>query len=307
MASLLGFEAQPRLPLLILLLAACGGPITNAPFVEEPQFLDALLSADEVALPVHLEAVSPADDIAPLLAQTLNSASTLRDFLALPVEICTSLREAGPTGRTSRRRSFEPTPVTVPIATGTTDGQRLETMWLQADVLRIADGQFEVRVDVAEAETASFQTVGTAFVDGPVATWRWELDAVVDVLELDVGASLETLQLSIDPEGGETGRRVEVVYGPSPGFQSFWVLDGDQWFAFNDRFAVTDDDLTWPGQLGVVHGPLGGVAAGEVDVAGERLGYTACWDAQGTGIWQGGTDPRIRSVGDPGGCPKLPD
>lgn len=96
---------------------------------------------------------------------------------------------------------------------------------------------------------------------------------------------------------------MEVGYGEAPTFAAYWVLDGDATFAFAERFAATTDGASWPGQLVVTHGPLGGLASGEIDLLGERLSFASCWGPDGTGIWQGGEDPRIVSVGDPQWCP----
>ncbi|MEN0061857.1 MAG: hypothetical protein AAGA48_06870 [Myxococcota bacterium] len=311
MARVLRHLVDLRLPVLIsrklrwLLiggLAGCGAPITNAPFMEEPRFLEALLAREDVVPPAALGAVVPTDATAPLLATTLGSVSAYADFLSFPVEICAQLREVGANRRTAQRRTWTPTALTVPVAEGPSGGQRLETMWVQADVVQLGEDIFEVRIDVAETEAGPFQTIGTSRSDADGSAWRWELDGVVDVLDLAIEGRLQTLEFSVvqDPE---VGRRVEARYGTAPTFDGYWFLEGPDQFAFNGRFAVTTDDFTWPGQLGTIHTAEGGFAGGEIDIAGERLAFGSCWSADGTGIWQGGTDPRIASAGDPEACP----
>ncbi len=304
MAGLLGLGAQRRLPLLIVGLAACGEPVSNAAFLEESRFLDALLAAEEVAPPASFATISPDDETAPLLRRALSAVDTYADFVALPVEICEQLREVGPRERSPVRRTWNPFAITVPVAEGPDGGQRLETAWVRADVLRTDDDRFEVLVEIASLEDGPWQTVGTAVVDGGEGGWRWELAEVVEALALQLGSPLEALSLTVEAEGGDFGRRVEVGYGDPPAFQGFWVLDGDDVFAFSGLFAVTEDDRTWPGQLTAVHTETGGGASGEVLVGEERLSFTSCWDGAGRGLWQGGPDPRIRSVGSPEGCPQ---
>lgn len=306
MAGLLGHAAQPRLPLLTLVLSVgCGEPIANAPFLEEPSFVDALITEAAVAPPEALAALAPDDGFAPLLASAVSAVRTYADFVALPVVISEKLREVGPQERTSQRRSWSPVSVTLPLTEGTDGGERLLTAWVQADVLRIDEERFEVLVEMASTEAGPYQTVATATVDGGVASWRWDLGVVVDALALVFETDLETLTIALDPEGGEFGRRVEVGYGTPPAFSGFWVLDGDALFASSGIYQVTDDDLGWPGQITVVHTEDGGGASGEVFVDEEPVAFTACWDGNGTAIWQGGADPRLRLVGTPDDCPVL--
>jgi len=303
MADLLRHPAERGLPLLIALLAACGAPISNAPFTEEGAFLDALLAQDDLAAPEALLAVSADGGTAPLLVQARLALDAYEGLLAFPVAVCGQLAEVGPTQRTAVRRIWSPTALTVPVATDADGGQRLETIWVQAEVLRVDEARFEVRVDARETETVSAFTIATGFVDDGASVWRWELDRVATVLDLDVGR-LATLELAHEPAGGaDGGRRVEARYGTPPTFDASWVLDGDAAFAFSGRFAVTTDGLTWPGYLTVVHTVDGGRGLGEVDVAGETLSFGSCWEGDGTGIWQGGEDPRIATAGDPAACP----
>ncbi len=294
------------MPVLLALLAGCGSPITNAPFLEEAGFQAALPSRARLGPPEQiLLAPNAADN--PLLLAAKQAAAEYDQLIELPVDVGSALREIPPDERTEVRRAWAPTELVLPspeALPAPPSEASFVRVWAQAEVIRSVDGDFALTVELSPSAGGAFTQVafGRENADGTGAL-VWDFPATLQVLGLPVGDAALVYRAdlsSLETEGGED-RLVEVDYGEPPTVARSWTIGGESLLVFTGRLEVSTDGVARPGWALVVHRRGGGWASGAVLDADQERTFEACWDGWGTLTYHDG-DAGVRVLGDSSRC-----
>jgi hypothetical protein len=279
-----------RALLAIGLLPGCaGGPITNAMFYEDEEFLAGLPSMEDLAVPAGLaDAPAGSSDV---LAAAAAAADEIDDLWGPFAASADTLRAEPPDRRGEMERGWDD----VLVATTTDDG--VKSWVIGCTIVRPEDGG-PVTWEMTRAEGAGDEPI--AWASGEEGAFR---------LLLDGGEALEATWTPA-AAGHPEDRRVdaEVVGATGLPTDRAWGLYGAQGLAWSGRFAITEDGASWPGWAVAAHLDTGGRATGEVWRDAETLAFETCWDAEGNDVWMTGDDD-VPETGASTACtvPDLPD
>lgn len=249
----------------LALQAGCGAPISNAVFLEDAAFLEALPSGERFGPPEALREATVTD--ARWLAAAAGAAAAYDDATRWLAGAGTALRRATPAERSDVHRGWEATPVVV--ASGTEGA----IVWVRGRVLR-PDGQGATwTLELADEPDGPWRVVGAGWHEGGVGSASWGDDDVSLRVDYDEAAPSQLAE--------REGAR--------------WEVDGERF-----GFVPTGEGLpAGEGWLWAVHGASGGRAEGE-DAEGARL--AGCWGAQGESLWEAAYG-ELPASGDEAACP----
>ena len=277
----------------LLALLACGAPITNAPFLEEAEFVGLMPTSDRFGAPVEVLAAPSGDAV---LLEAKIAAEGYRDLVDVPTLLGDHLQALGPSIREENLRVWEPSKVT-------TDDVEL---FVQAEVERPvrAGGDLLLAIEIGPTRGGPWTPVAEGAWDGDSrGELVWDLDATASALEVVVTEPLGTISASFDDRGFlESERVVELDYTLQTGEAASFVAAGDVLLSFGAVLQVTDDGASWPGYATVVHhADAGGYASGGVFVGEDEIGFVRCWNAAGATVHVRG-DAGIATVGEESAC-----
>ncbi len=279
----------------LLLLAACGDPISNRDLVADGEFLGALPSEARIGTPADLVNFRLGTSTSLGDAQT---AMAVLDLLTAGARASTeALIAATPTERSDVLRAWEPIPAAAEI-----DGDT-RLWWITAELVRAdADADLEWTIRAADAKDGEYALVGEGRHD-PAGTGTIEWDAGALGAIVGAPASYDTLSVAYDDTGADDGGRDVTIIGSRGGIPAdTWALVTTAAFAWTGGFTVTDDAEPAPGYaLVYAIAGVGGRAEGEVTRDDATVAWEACWNAAGDEVYFAG-DAGVTQVGVPGNC-----
>lgn len=279
----------------LLLLAACGDPISNRDLAADGEFLGALPSEARLGAPAVVRDF-PLGDSA-LLGDAQGALAAL-DGLTVGARASTAtLVATTPTERSDLLRAWEPVAAAAEI-----DGET-RLWWITADIVRAdADADLEWEIRASAGKDGEYAVVGEGRHDPAGAgTFAWDAAAFARILDLPVDH--DALEGVYDDFGADDGGRDVAVTGSRGGIPAgTWALVTTAAFAWSGTFAVTADGEALPG-FALAYGiaGVGGRLAGEVVRGEEPVAWEACWNAAGDDVYLDG-DAGVARVGVPGNC-----
>ena len=278
---------------MIVLLAACGDPLSNAALLEDDAFLAVLPTSDRLFAPGDLLAAPSGIEVDPALRAAVDAAYGLAPVLVLVTGSGDALRATTPDVREAGLRQWFEVP-----AVGLFDGV-LTSWWVNATVAGDPDAALAWSIDGAPDREAPYALLGAGSAEAGVANAYWDLAG--SGATLDVGPLTGVVAIGWwEQSPGLPVTSVSYYSAPYDAVPlARWVAWGDSGVAIQGWLAVTEDGATWPGQLAVAHGATGGRALGVVDTDAGELIIERCWGPTGVTTWsdEGGVE-----TGDPSTC-----
>ncbi len=270
---------------MLVLVTGCYDPISNAAFVEDQRFTEALPTEALLGPPGPFADLQQASD--PVLDAAIDARDDYLQTVRTLLESGEALRRTSPDNRGSDYRSWQPLPV------ASTSDAGLDSWWIRADVVDAGDGLMASTIEVAESQDGPWTPAGEGWRD-PMGRGGidWDLTFFEDSGHLNVAF-----------EQADYGRNVTVEHrGNLVTLGNAWGLYGDAAMGLPlGDVLLTTDGAAWPASAGVLHSAQGGRADGTVFTPeGERI-FHACWDAVGETTYLGG-DPGVQTEGNEALC-----
>lgn len=250
--------------LLLLTLAGCGDPISNALFYEDADFLAALPSRDQLRAPQVLVTSNVGNSA--LHASGVEQAENIQLFLdplALTGDI---LRTTSPSVRTDDFRAWDPTPIV------REDGAQ---WWARAEINRPADGPFTWNIDLAPERDGPWLPSATGQQNAPntgVFQYMWRDDSVEREFRVRFSTDVEGVSL------------LEISLGRRPfAGDLYWGTYGDGSIAWTGLFDLGGEEDV-PGSAQVAQTLTGGRAEVFARQDDSIVG-AECWDVTGSVVW----------------------
>lgn len=286
----------------LVLLAACGAPISNAPFLEEARFLGALPSRERLGPPANVF-LAPSSDSS-VLSAAKQAATEYDALVTLPILIGDRLRGVVPTQRTDIRRAWDPTELLLDPSGSLPVAASSLTAWIQGSVEIPSSGDLVLELQLARDRDGPWTQVASGTYDGERAgTLSWDLAATATALELQPTIPLAGLEVNFDDLGQDDlgDRQLDASYGHAASIAQLWVIVSDAVLGFSGLLQVTEDGALLPGGATVVHTAYGGWGVGTVLTATGELAFETCWSEVGLTVYEDG-DEGVRRSGDRSAC-----
>ena len=279
----------------LLLLAACGDPISNRVLAADGEFRGARPSDARLESPAALR------DSRLGTSGTLGDAQaamTLVDLLTLGARASTNaLLATTPAQRSDVLRAWEPIPAAAEI------GDDTLLWWITAELVRAdADADLDWTIQASGTKDGEYALIGEGRHDpAGTGTIEWDVGALGALV--GVPASYDAITVTYDDTGAEDGGRDVTITGFRGEIPAeTWALVTTAAFAWTGVFTVTDDAEPAPGYaLAYAIAGVGGRAAGEITRVDQTTAWEACWDPAGDEVYFAG-DADVTQVGVPGNC-----
>lgn len=271
-------------PLIGVVLAGCGEPISNAWFFTGDEITAALPSGSRLTPPVAFLSAGDVPD--PVFASAIRTAVDLDDVLVIPASAGEVLASTTPDTLSDDERIWDP------LVMAFSDEGSVVTAWIAGSVVSPVNGNPQWTMQGASSSSGAFTTLGSGHHEPEAAQGSFEWSV-----------SLASLLLGRDTEG-----TIAVDYTDEP---RRVVVEGlglepaaftDHEITWSDNLELTEDSLQWPVYATAWHVETeGGGASGVVTTDATTLAFTSCWDAAGNTVYLGG-DEGVLQLGAASAC-----
>lgn len=290
--------------MVILLLMACSGDLSNQVFVEDAAFRAALPQPEELALAWPEGATVP-DEPPALLGLALEGLGDTVEWGERFLEATTYVSYTAPSERAEHYRVWGPVP-----------WDEVPGWFVRAELSRTSDESlYGIGVsasDTTEGPWVEFLT-GT-FTPEPVEGSPWRGEASWRVGELSEGIE-EDDGLVVLRYGADEARLLSLSFNPDAGSPSAYEIAQAEDLS-GEVLLTTQDDFFGDGDgreerlVSLAQWDATGAGRGDARVSGGSLGLLQvdlhqCWGSDGVLVWQGGyeDDAWWPHVGDEADCP----
>lgn len=282
---------------MLLLLLACDNPISNAVFMADRDFLDALPGPDRMGFPANLRGLTAGDE--PLLAYAGQAANDLLPVTASMITIGDIFRSTEPIERTPTSRRYAARPITL-------EGSET-TWWMRADLTRAADAApIQWVIEGAIEEDGPWRAVaeGRHGADG-VGSFTWFTPVVAELSSTGGNHPLADVEYL---DSNRDGLREVSFTFPAPFvLPATFGFVGDVGFAFTGAFDFAAAGNDAPVALYAIVFALpdhSGFSEGFIFQDEAEMAFKTCWDEGGNRTYAGGP-PVVEPTGDESLCAAL--